>query len=106
GMPSCATGPASADPRALIFHGRSYSGSRARLRGALAGRVRAVRCASAGVGVDLRRQIQDLLREVEQLLVLVVLVLHGLPLLVREDLTLGVDAVLADHHERREEDRL
>jgi len=30
----------------------------------------------------------------------------GLPLLVDDDLTLRVGAVLADHHERRQEDRL
>jgi hypothetical protein len=38
--------------------------------------------------VYLRRELQDLLRDVEQLLVLPVLEPHGPPLLVGEDLTL------------------
>jgi hypothetical protein len=37
---------------------------------------------------------------------LLILVLHRLPLLVGDHLPLRVGAVLADHHERREEDRL
>jgi hypothetical protein len=40
------------------------------------------------------------------LLVLFVFFLDRLPLLVGDHLTLGVGTVLADHHERREEDRL
>ena len=46
------------------------------------------------------------MRELEQLLVLPVLFLHGLPLLVGDRLPLLVGTVLADHHEGREEDRL
>src|SRR5262245_60136143 len=56
--------------------------------------------------VDRLRQYQDLVREPEQLLVLLVLLPDRLPLLVRDHLTLGVGSVLADHHERREEDGL
>jgi hypothetical protein len=48
----------------------------------------------------------DLLREVEQLFVLRVLFLDGLPLLVGDRLTLRVSPVLADHHECRKENRL
>src|SRR6266545_4105301 len=57
-------------------------------------------------GVDRLRQLEDLLREIEELLVLQVLLLDGLPLLVGNHLTLSIGAVLADHHECREEDRL
>src|SRR6476661_2868854 len=56
--------------------------------------------------VDGLRQVEDLVREMEQLVVLLVLVLHRLPLLVRQHLAFLVRAVLADHHEGREEDRL
>jgi hypothetical protein len=56
--------------------------------------------------VDGTRQLEDLVREREQLLVLLILLLHGLPLLIGEHLTLRVRSVLTDHHERREEDRL
>src|SRR5438876_5493181 len=56
--------------------------------------------------MDRLRQLEYLVRKVEQLLVLFVLFLHGLPLLVGDHLTLGVCPVLADHHEGREEDRL
>jgi hypothetical protein len=52
------------------------------------------------------RELEDLMREVEQLFVLRVLFLDGLPLLVGDRLTLRVRAVLADHHEGGEEDRL
>jgi hypothetical protein len=52
------------------------------------------------------RQVENLLGEVEQLHVLSVLLLHRLPLLVGDDLPFRVGAVLADHHEGREEDRL
>src|SRR3954451_7705151 len=58
------------------------------------------------IGADLFGQLQDLAREVEQLLVLLVFLLDRLPLLVGENLSLGVRPVLADHHEGREEDRL
>src|SRR3954447_2746326 len=58
------------------------------------------------IGADLFGQLQDLAREVEQLLVLLVFLLDRLPLLVGENLSLGVRPVLADHHERGEEDRL
>src|SRR5262249_12956420 len=49
---------------------------------------------------------EDLVREMDQLLVLPILFLHGLPLLVGDHLALGVGSVLADQHEGREEDRL
>jgi putative NADH-flavin reductase len=48
------------------------------------------------------RELEDLMREVEQLFVLPVLFLDGLPLLVGDRLTLRVSLVLADHHECRE----
>src|SRR6185312_9742493 len=51
--------------------------------------------------VDLAGQLEDLPGERQQVLVLLVLLLHGLPLLVGEHLALGVGAVLTDHHERR-----
>ena len=44
--------------------------------------------------------------ELEEPAVLLILLLDRLPLLVGDDLALGVGAVLADHHEGREEDRL
>jgi hypothetical protein len=47
------------------------------------------------------RQLEDLVREVEQLHVLFVLFLDRLPLQVGHHLTLRVGPVLADHHERR-----
>src|SRR5271165_422557 len=46
-----------------------------------------------------------LVREPEQLLVLAILLLHRLPLLVGDDLPLGIGPVLTDQHEGREEDR-
>ena len=58
------------------------------------------------IGVNRLGQLEDLTREIEQLLVLPVLFLDGLPLLVGDRLTLRVGPVLADHHEGREEDRL
>src|SRR5262249_32423772 len=62
--------------------------------------------ARRGEGMHLLRQVEDLTGELEELLVLVILFLDGLPLLVRDHLALGVGAVLADQEERREEDRL
>jgi hypothetical protein len=56
--------------------------------------------------VDRLRQVENLPRHVEQLLVLLLLLLDELPLVVGQDLSLRVRAVLADHHERRQEDRL
>ena len=47
------------------------------------------------------REVEDLTRELEQLFVLPVLFLDGLPLLVGDRLTLRVRPVLADHHEGR-----
>jgi hypothetical protein len=52
------------------------------------------------------RQLEDLVREVEQLDVLLVLFLDRPPLQVGDHLALCIGPVLADHHERREEDRL
>src|SRR6266480_7052580 len=49
--------------------------------------------------VDLLRQVEDLVRDVDQLFVLAVLFFDRLPLLVGDHLTLGVGPVLADHHE-------
>jgi len=60
-----------------------YAGVRTRL-------IRAL-----GESVQLRRQLQNLLRDVEQLVVLLVLVLKGSPLLVGKNLALGVRGVLA-----------
>src|SRR5262249_39594412 len=57
-------------------------------------------------GTDLLGQLEDLLGEVDQLDVLPVLQLHGLPGVVGDHLALRVGAVLGDHHEGREEDRL
>jgi hypothetical protein len=51
-------------------------------------------------------QLEDLVGEVEQLEVLRVLLLDQLPLLVGGHLAGRVGSVLADHHERREDDRL
>src|SRR6187200_156943 len=56
--------------------------------------------------MHLLRQLEDLPGEAEQFLVLLVFVLHGRPLLIGHDLSLHVRAVLADHHERGEEDGL
>src|SRR5262249_31116664 len=44
--------------------------------------------------------------QLEQLLVLAILLLHGPPLLIGYYLALRFRAVLADHHEGGEEDRL
>ncbi len=52
------------------------------------------------------RELEDLVGDVEQLAILIVLLLNRLPLRVGDDLPFGVGSVLADHHERREEDRL
>src|SRR4029453_15200344 len=54
--------------------------------------------------VNRLREVQDLTRELEQLFVLAVFFLDGLPLLVGDYLTLRVRPVLADHHEGREKD--
>src|SRR5215207_9443100 len=56
--------------------------------------------------MDLIRQLKDLMGQLEELLVLFLLELDRLPLLTREDRTLVVRSVLADHHECRQEDRL
>src|SRR5438128_5361597 len=56
--------------------------------------------------VDRRGELEDLARQVDQLLVLTLLGLDDRPLVVREDLPFRVGAVLADHHECGEEDRL
>src|ERR1700752_4258035 len=91
-LPSVRVAPLSTDPNAPISR-RSYS--------RVAGRARGGR-----IGVDCLGQLEDLLRQVDQLLVLAVLLQDRLPLLVGEDLALRIGPVLADHHERREEDRL
>ena len=57
-------------------------------------------------GVDQLRQLENLIRQLDQLPVLVVLFLDHLPLQVGGGLPLEVGAILADHHERRQEDRL
>src|SRR5689334_4356568 len=57
------------------------------------------------VGMHGLGEVEDLLREVEQLAVLMVLLLHGGPLLVDDHLVLCVGAILTDHHKRRQEDR-
>jgi hypothetical protein len=51
-------------------------------------------------------QFENLVGQLDQLPVLLVLFLHHLVLLVGGGLSLEVGAVLADHHERRQEDRL
>jgi hypothetical protein len=51
-------------------------------------------------------QVEDLLAQLDQLLVLLILLLDHPPLVVGGGLALEVGAVLADHHERRQEDRL
>ena len=56
--------------------------------------------------MHLLRQVQDLPRQIQQLLVLRLLGSHQLVLMVRKDLSLHVGTVLTDHHERRQEDRL
>ena len=56
--------------------------------------------------VDLLREVVDALRERQQVLVLLVLLLNRFPLVRRQHLALRVGAVLRDHHERRQEDRL
>ena len=56
--------------------------------------------------MDLLRQGQDLLRDLKELLVLPLFLLHDLPLVFGERLALRVSAVLADHHERRQEARI
>jgi hypothetical protein len=55
---------------------------------------------------DRLRQLENLVREAKQLLVLAILVLNCLPCEIGDYSALGVCSVLADHHERREEDRL
>jgi hypothetical protein len=52
------------------------------------------------------RKLEDLPREPEQFFVLAFLGLDELPLLVGQHLASFVGPVLADHHERAEEDRL
>ncbi len=54
-----------------------------------------VRFSRRGVSVNCLGQLEDLMRDVEQSLVLPVLFSHGLPLLVGEDLALLVGPVLA-----------
>jgi len=67
---------------------------------------RAKFCGRASIRVYSLRQIEDLVREIKQFPVLLILFLHHLPMLVGNDLPLGVGAVLADQNERRQEDRL
>src|SRR5215207_2371066 len=55
---------------------------------------------------DLLSQVEDVAGELQELLVLLVLLLHRPPLLVGNHLPLGVGAVLADHHKGGKEDRL
>jgi hypothetical protein len=62
---------------------------------------------------NLIRELEQLLvlavlftRQLEQFLVLAILLLHGPPLLIGYHLALRFRTVLADHHEGREEDRL
>src|SRR6476659_7917167 len=81
--------PRSALPEPLAWESRLSLGCRARRR----------------LCVNRLREVEDLTRELEQLFVLPVLFLDGLPLLVGDGLTLRVRPVLADHHECREEDR-
>src|SRR4029077_19193806 len=57
-------------------------------------------------GPDLLREREDLIRELDQLDVLLVLLLHERPLLVGDDLALGVGPVLTDQEKSREKDRL
>jgi hypothetical protein len=56
-------------------------------------------------GRESLRQLEDLAGQLDQLLVLVVFFLHHLPLQIRGGLPFEVGPVLADHHERRQEDR-
>src|SRR4051794_9442281 len=56
--------------------------------------------------VDRLGQLEDLIRELDQFPVLRILFLDGHPLLVGDDLPLGICSVLADEDEGREEDRL
>ena len=51
-------------------------------------------------------ELQDLVGQLEQLLVLLLFFLDGLPLVVGQDLAFLVGAVLADHDEGRQEDGL
>jgi hypothetical protein len=48
--------------------------------------------------VDGLGQVQDLVGQPEQLLVLLVFFLDGLPLVVGQDLAFLIGPVLADHH--------
>src|SRR3954469_6612549 len=77
--------------------GRRQSGARG---------LRPSHIAAFGQRPNLFGQLQDLPRQVEQLLVLLVLLLDRAPLLVGDHLALRVGAILADHHEGRQEDRL
>jgi hypothetical protein len=51
-------------------------------------------------------EFQDLVGQLQQLLVLLLFFLDRLPLVVGQDLAFLVGPVLADHHKRRQEDRL
>jgi hypothetical protein len=52
------------------------------------------------------RQLEDLVGQLDQLDVLLIFLLDHLPLEVGCGLPLEVGTILADHHERRQEDRL
>jgi hypothetical protein len=55
--------------------------------------------------VDFLGQLKNLPGDSQKLVVLLILLLDHLPLLICDHLSLGVGAVLADHHERGQKAR-